>query len=95
MRGNDAVEYTMAGLSAEAPTGDHPSLALARAFADRRPIDPLLGQGPIRAKDLERDLKRFLASELRRAAKDRGVPIDSLCDVTERTLRTWAGDRKN
>lgn len=95
MRGNDAVEYTMAGLSAEAPTGDHPSLALARAFADRRPIDPLLAQGPIRAKDLERDLKRFLASELRRAAKDRGVPIDSLCDVTERTLRTWAGDRKN
>ena len=94
LKGDEAVEYAMEGLSAEASGGDAPSAALARAFADRGAIFRLLDQGPVRTKDLERDLKAYLASELRRAAKDRGVPVEGLCDVTERTLRTWAGDRK-
>lgn len=94
LKGDDAVEYAVEGLSAEASSGDALSAALARAFADKRPIDNMLDQGPVRTKDLERELKAFLGSELRRVAKSRGIPVESLCDITERTLRTWVLDRK-
>jgi len=50
----------------------------------------------IPTKEVERDLKAFMASEMRRIAKIRGTSVESICDVSERAVRSWAkDDRKN
>ena len=57
------------------------------------PLDDVLDTaGRIPTKAIEHDLKAFLGNEIRRFAKARGVAIDELCDVSERTLRTWKQD---
>jgi hypothetical protein len=52
---------------------------------------------PIPTRAIERGLKKFIADEIRRVAKARGVAPETLCDVTDRALRDWSAhaDRKN
>jgi DNA-binding NtrC family response regulator len=90
----DAVEYGLLGIDDELTRVTYDNRlarAVARAFSDSSPLDGLIEQaGRIPAKEIERDLKVFLAEEIRRLAKSKGVPANRLCDVSERTLREWA-----
>ena len=94
---SDAVAYALRSLDEVHPEtaqdGESLSRAVARAFADCNPLDDALdAAGHIPAKTVERDLKAYLGGELRRLAKTRGIPVDRICDVTERALRSWAKD---
>lgn len=91
---SEAVEYALGALDAVEGSAESPSHQLARAFADRRPLDPgLVNDGPVQTVQLFTDLQAYLASEIRRLAKERGVKVENIADVAERTLRNWA--RKN
>lgn len=89
---SDAVAYGLAALAeAAVPLGVTLSRMVARAFADATPLDPVITRvGRILTEGLERDLRAFVATELRRIAKTTERPVTELCDVTERSLRTWA-----
>lgn len=89
----DAVTYALEGelagpgLETEADL----SLEVARAFAFSQPLDGLLMPGMrLATKELEGDLKVYMARELRRIASERRLNVGQLCDVDERTLRKWA-----
>lgn len=88
----DAVEYGLLALSEMSVNkGGGISRAIARAFADSTPLDGVLQSGDrLSTRDLERDLRGFVAVELRRIAKLGGRPVEDLCDVTERSLRAWS-----
>jgi DNA-binding NtrC family response regulator len=87
----DAVEYGLTALAAPGLIADTTTRAVARSFADSIPLDAVVSlAGRISTKDLERDLRAFVASELRRISKTSGRRVDELCDVSERSLRTWA-----
>lgn len=96
---DDSVEYGLGCLS-EVTQSDLSTSSLSRkvaqAFAEALPLDNLIEHGKsIPAKEVERDLKAFMASEIRRIAKVRGTSVEASCDVSERTIRMWAkGDRK-
>jgi len=91
---DDAAEYGLAGLDdscgdSSATSRSMPQ-AVARAFAESSSLDALIGPGEvIETKVIERALKAYLADELRRISKRRGVSSGSLCDVTDRALRDW------
>lgn len=89
----DAVEYGLQVLDEFVPgstAAESISRAVAGAFAEARPLDGVLEQRErISTKRVERELKAYLAEELRRLAKARRVPVDQLCDVSERALRSW------
>jgi DNA-binding NtrC family response regulator len=88
------LDYATAGL-AEPNCSQRPSASLARAFAEGERLDPLLESlGSILTKQLDADLKTFLASELRRIAANKGVDPSDLCDVSSRTLRDWDGRKE-
>ena len=95
----DSVEYGLECLAAEAQK-DLSLLSLSRrvtgAFSKSLPLDGLVQQeSPLSTKAIERDLKTYLGSELRRIAKIRGSSVEEICDVSERALRTWVkSDRK-
>lgn len=91
---DDAVEYGLAALAeAAVPSGVTLSRAVAHAFADSTPLDPIITRaGKISTKELEKDLRAFVATELRRIAKATDRSVEELCEVTERSLRTWAAD---
>ena len=88
----DAVGYALQCLDdGMAASTTSLSKTVAGAFADSRPLDDVVeAAGTIPTKAVERDLKAFLAEELRRLSKVRGVAVEELCDVTDRALRTWA-----
>ena len=90
----DAIEYGLMALSdGGASHAITTSRAIARAFADALPLDAVLASaGSISTKSLELELRGYVAAELRRLAKATSRPVDDLCDVTERSLRTWAAD---
>lgn len=90
----DAVDYGLRALTVapSSTVNSSVSRAVARAFADASPLDAIIdGSVRLPTKVIERDLKAFVAGELRRLSKQRGVAIEDLCDVSERALRTWAG----
>jgi len=95
---DDAVEYGLQGLDEGfqgSTTKYSLSKAVARAFAEAYSLDGLLGQGEqISTKTVEKDLKAYLAEELRRYAKTRNLPVEQLCDVSERALRSWVKGHK-
>ena len=93
----DAVKYGLAALAeAAAPAVDTTSRAVARAFADSRPIDRILSvAGRIETKALEHDLQAFVATEIRRIAKATSRPVEELCDVTARSLFDWAKSQED
>ncbi len=89
----DASRYGLTGLNgsyADAEAADFPR-SVARAFAESAGLDELIAPGKtFKTKDVERALKGYLADELRRVAKRRGVKPDTLCDVTGRSLSDWS-----
>lgn len=91
----EGVAYALEGTEPPAHhTGTHLARAVARAFALSQPLDGLLQSGVrLSTEGLERELKLYMAHELRRVASERRVPIKELCDVTERTLLNWKGEK--
>lgn len=92
----EALDYGLSALAGpQAMTYEGSvSRTIARAFADSRPLDGVLDSATrIPTKVVERDLKAFMADELRRLSKQRGMPVEQLCDVTDRALRNWAVGR--
>lgn len=92
-----AVEYGLQVLTEEVPRfGPAPTdapTAMARACAERRSLDPVLAPGSVLAtREIFREIRGYLAGEIRRLARQMGVPAAKLCDVDARTLRTWAGE---
>jgi len=91
---DEAVEYGLAALAAapDAVASRSLSRAVAGAFAEASPLDAVLDRGVrVPTKDVERDLKAFIGGEVRRLSKQRGVPVEDLCDVSDRALRAWVG----
>jgi len=63
---------------------------LAARFADGAPIDDLIPQGGrLDTRGFQRELQTWLAEEVRRVARNRGVAQGELVDVTPKTLRQW------
>ena len=60
-----------------------------RAYLENAPLDGVLRAGPISTKQVVQELQRYMAREIRRTAKAAGADPASLCDVKERTLRSW------
>ena len=94
----EAVEYGLDALRdpsmGETGTASM-SRALARAFSSGSPIDDLLQpDGRIETAEVLADFRSFIADELRRVAAARSLPIEELCDVSERSIREWAKGRK-
>jgi DNA-binding NtrC family response regulator len=90
--GLDALRDSSAGEAGAAST----SKALAGAFSGGRPIDDLLlSDGRIETAEVLADLRAFIAAELRRIAEARNLPVQDLCDVSERSIRDWAKGRRN
>lgn len=87
----DAVEYGLAALAdVVVPDCQTTSRAVARCFADAVPLDGIIAQvGRVPTDDLVRDLQAFIAQEIRRISKTSDRPIEELCDVSDRTLRSW------
>ena len=89
----DAVTYGLEALKdyGVSTTDIGISRSVARAFADAEPLNALLAQvGMLPAEEVVRDVKEYIANEIRRISKDTGQPIKDLCDRTERTLLTWS-----
>lgn len=88
----DAVRYALAGLENAPADRSGVSAAVARSFADNRGLDAVLDScgGKLPAKTVEVDLKSYMGTELRRIAKERGLPEDDMADVTGRALRSWS-----
>ena len=96
---DDAVVYGLQALSdAGGVRGDRiiaGSRATAKAFAESLPLDGVLeAEGRLATKAIDRELKTYMADELRRIAKAKGICVENLCDVTERTLRTWKDENR-
>jgi DNA-binding NtrC family response regulator len=95
-----SIEYALEGLRSDETSSIAEDLprAVARAFAASSGLDDLMADDqPIPTRAIERGLKKFIADEVRRVAKARGVAPETLCDVTDRALRDWSAhaDRKN
>ncbi|MCS6915424.1 MAG: sigma 54-interacting transcriptional regulator [Myxococcales bacterium] len=72
------------------------SRAVARAFADAKPLDSVVAAARrISVRQVEGDLKAYLAGELERIARHRGVTPRQLCDVSDRSLRAWKAGRRS
>jgi len=92
-----AVDYGLACLApdqSDQVSGELPR-SVARAFADSQTLDAVIPpDGALSTKDVERTLKAYLAQELRRIAKVRGVEVEKICDVTDRALREWVSQKE-
>lgn len=63
---------------------------LAARFADGAPIDDLIPPGgELDTRGFQRAAQGWMAEEVRRVARSRGVPQGDLVDVTPKTLRLW------
>lgn len=95
----DAVDYGLEALRLTSPGaagGLSMSHALAGSFSSGSAIDELLRPDErIVTADVIADFRAFIAAELRRVAAARGVPVEELCDVSERSIRDWAKGRQN
>lgn len=91
MPADKAVEYAMAGLTRPTAHCGDATEEVLRRFVDRSPLDPCIQSlGKLDTKRLFDDVKRYIASEVRRYANVRGLKPEEVCDVAERTLRDWA-----
>lgn len=95
----DAVSYALAELEAGGSVDEEVDLAreVAHAFALSQPLGAVLRPGVrLSTEDLERELKLYVAKELKRVASERHIAVETLCDVTDKSLRNWVkdGERK-
>ena len=95
----DAVEFGLQGLYEGVDLDkedDEISRVIARLFTDNMPMDHIVQKmGQINTKTVDSEFKFYMATELRRIAKKRNVSAEELCDVSERTLRSWSDGKKN
>ncbi|WP_224984231.1 sigma-54-dependent transcriptional regulator [Geomonas agri] len=89
-----AVEDALGRLRVGETTGDASVGAqVARHCAEQMPLDAVLDRvGVLDCAAVEGCIKSYLAQELRRIARVKGVPVQSICTVTERTLRSWLSE---
>jgi transcriptional regulator with AAA-type ATPase domain len=87
----EATDYGLGALDGGAPTAESAvARTLARAYADRRPIDPnVLQHGILDPEGLIADFKSWFGHEVGVLAKRMGRPASELTQVGERTLRNW------
>src|SRR5690606_25661262 len=91
-----AVLVTSALVTAEPPTPralatESPVTATLQACAAGDPLDVVYDTyGPIPAKATIAAVKQHIAQEARALAKSRGLRINDVADVTDRTLLNWA-----
>ena len=87
----DAVDYALLALDGGSPDADAAEVrTLARAFADRRAIDPaLLADGPLDAERLIAEFKGWCGREVAALASQMQRPEAELARVSDRTLRNW------
>ncbi|HZU96185.1 MAG TPA: sigma 54-interacting transcriptional regulator [Planctomycetota bacterium] len=87
----EAIEYGLEALDGGSPdqeTAD--ARTLARAFADRRPIDKsLVEAGPLDPEALIRDFKHWFGHEVAMLAKRLGRPEAEVTRLSDRALRKW------
>jgi len=93
----DAVEYGLAGLERSNESQVNGSVELSRqvakAFADLSPLDDILkNHQPLNTSHLISDYQAFLSSEIRRIASSSKKRTETLCDISDRTLRNWASN---
>lgn len=89
---DEAVEYSMRGLTRQVPLCGDVTQGVMKCFVDRSPLAPWLEPtGKLETKRIFADVKRYLASEVRRYVSTRGLKAEDVCDVAERTLRQWSG----
>ena len=92
----DALDYGLAGVEGVPSQlgADALPKAVALAFAGSTSLEPLIASGEsVDTKMIEKAFKAYLAKEIRRIAKKRGVSSESICDVTDRALREWIAAR--
>jgi len=94
----EALDYALAGLPPSTTTPSSPAhpdglaRSVAAAFAKGRPLDEVLPAGAVLPTlEVLDELQTWMARELRARADREGRPVSALADVSERTLRTWAG----
>ena len=87
----DATEYALQALDGGSPDSEIAvARSLARAFADRRPLDvALLGDGPLDPERLMADFKVWFGHEVAALAARTGRPEAELTRLADRTLRKW------
>ncbi len=85
------VTSALAAAVEHPPEPDGMPRQVALAFALGSDLGGLLPVGEsLSTGAIETELRAWLADELRQLARVRHVPVDALCDKSERTLRTWA-----
>jgi len=92
-----ALTYALKGdfSISEASDSRTESQRIALAFAQGESLDSLFGEnGRIEFAALDRELKIYLAGELKRMAKLKGKAATDLCDRSERTIRSWGNWNK-
>jgi DNA-binding NtrC family response regulator len=91
----DAVEYGLLALreTAAALPAASTGRAVARAFADGQPLDAFFESiEHLKTAGVQSELKKYMATEVRRISRNTGRSITDLCDQSERTLRKWANE---
>jgi DNA-binding NtrC family response regulator len=87
-------EFSKASNSTDDPT-DNVAGEVARCFSSGESLDILLNKtDTLHTSIVDQEIKAYMAKELRRRARERKVSIETLCDVSERTVRSWANYRK-
>lgn len=89
----DAADYGLSCLDedpAQPTSGSMMARAVARAFSDAQPLEiPTLEDGGLPTATVVQEVRAYMAAEVRRAAKSRGLPAEDLCDVSSKTLGNW------
>jgi sigma54-dependent transcription regulator len=91
----DATDYALEALEGGAPDAEGAvTRTLARAFADRRPLDAgILEDGPLDPEGLIKDFKGWFGHEVAALSKRTGKPEADLARIKDRTLRSWRHER--
>ncbi len=93
MSRKDAVEYAIKRGLETGPAGstDDIARAVCGAFARQVPLDAVLNSDkPLDLKQVNDGLRRYLATEFRRIAKERKVDVKEVCGLSLRALQKWA-----
>ncbi len=89
LAGNDLAGYGLLGLEEE-PSASSPVVGLAHAFDGNRRLASHLDRfGRIEIRPFEKAFRAYCAREIMALRSERGAAVKDLCDVAERTLRTW------
>lgn len=84
----DPVDFALNSLPRDTMPGNPRSIV--KAFADGENLDHLLPEGTrFSTSDAIEEFKFFLAEQIRRVARQRGVKGSALCDTTDKTLYNW------